>query len=227
MRATKSMIMAALAVGFFLFSIGTYQAKSGGSSSGFLQMTIVNSAGAGLTGDGQKIDNYGNSLYTDHDVSTGDPCVTAVVSKGSVVVQQNYLISTHPKEVWCNQGAGITPRYWNIVIDDTAACQFVFGTSPSPPVPCTFTGSDMEKTDYESFEPGDAFSSSSSQVIMQFTQNGRTDGYSVRTDGSATVTGSGDSRVVTYSGTAQLYHAGEPTGTGHFSFPFQVNLDEL
>jgi hypothetical protein len=220
MRATKPIVLAALVVGFFA-AIGTFQAKS---SPSYLQMTIVN-GNYGLTGDGQKTDNYGNSIYTDHSLPNGDQCVTAALNNGYIGVQQNYVLSIHPKQGWCNAQSGITPRYWNIVIDDTVVCQTVFGVSAS--APCTFNVSDMTSTDYEGVVPGDVFTSSSSQITMVFTLDGRTTGYGVRTDGTATITGTGNTRTVTYNSTGQLYRQGEPTGTGSFNFPFKLIFQEL
>jgi hypothetical protein len=221
MRATKPIVLAALVVGFFV-AIGTFQGKS--SSPSNLQMTIVN-GNYGLTGDGQKTDNYGNSIYTDHNLPNGDQCVTATLNNSYIVVQQNYVLSTHPKQGWCNAQSGVTPRYWNIVIDDMVVCQTVFGVSAS--APCTFNISDMTSTDYEGVVPGDVFTSSSSQITMVFTLDGRTTGYGVRTDGTATITGTGNTRTVTYNSTGQLYRQGEPTGTGSFNFPFQLIFKEL
>jgi hypothetical protein len=221
MTPTKPIVLAALVVGFFV-AIGTFQAKS---SPSYLQMTIVNGNGIyGLTGDGQKTDG-GNSIYTDHDLPNGDQCVTATLNNGYIVVQQNYVLSTHPKQGWCNAQSGVTPRSWNIVIDDTVVCKTVFGISAS--APCTFKLNDMTSTDYEGVVPGGIFTSSSSQITMVFTLDDRTTGYGVRTDGTAMVTGVGNTRTVTYNSTAQLYLRGEPTGTGSFNFPFQLIFKEL
>ena len=216
-----SIVFVVLVVGFFV-AIGTFQGKS--SSPSYLQMTIVN-GNAGLTGDSQKTDNYGNSIYTDHNLPNGDQCVTATLNAGYVVVQQNYVVSTRPRQGWCNGQNGVKPRYWNIVIDDTVACQTVFGSNAS--APCTFNVSDMTPTDYEGVVPGNVFTSGSSRISMVFTLDGRTTGYSVRTDGTATITGTGNTRTVTFSGLGQLYRSGEPTGTGTFNFPFQLILQEL
>jgi hypothetical protein len=223
MRATKPIVLAALVAGFFV-AIGTFQAKS---SPSYLQMTIVNGTNYGLTGDGQKTDNYGNSIYIDHDLTNGDPCVTAALNNGYIAVQQNYVLSIHPKQGWCNAQPGVThPRYWNIVINDKVVCQTVFGVSYSAPS-CTFNITDMTSTDYEGVVPGDIFTSTSSQINMVFTLDDRTTGYGVRTDGTATITGTGNSRTVTYTGTAQLNRQGQPTGTGSFNFPFQLIFEEL
>jgi len=221
MKATRLIVLAALLVGSFV-AIGTFQAKS--SSPSHLQLTIVNGS-YGLKGDGQKIDNYGNSIYTDHNLQSGDPCVTATLNNGYIVVQQNYVLSIHPKQGWCNAQSGVIPRYWNIVIDDLVVCQTVFGVSAS--APCTFTISDMTTTDYEGVVPGDIFTSSSSQITLVFTLDGRTTGYGVRTDGTATITGTVNTRTVTYNSTGQLYNRGVPTGTGSFNFPFQLIFEEL
>lgn len=223
MGATKPIVLAALAVGFFA-AIGTFQAKS---SPSYLRMTIVNPANyettGGLAGDGQKTDNYGNSTYTDHDLSNGDRCVTATLNDSYIAVQQNYFLSR--KGGWCNGQSGVTPRYWNIVIDDLVPCQTVFGMSAT--APCTVNISDLTSTDYEGLVPGDIFTSSPSQITMfHFDLNGTT-GYGVRTDGTPIITGTGNTRTVTYNGTSQLYHSGEPIGTGKFNFPFQLIFEEL
>jgi hypothetical protein len=195
---------------------------SSNSSAGDLSMTVVDFP-SGFTPD---VKDDGLGVYTDHDLARGDACVSATVnSNGFTQIEQNYLISTtHRNNVWCNQSLA-TPRYWNMRISDSTACGdlgFV-GSSASP---CT-VGPDVNTTDYERILPGNAFSSSSSPVEFQFTLNGT--GYSVRSDGNATITQGSNSCTLTYSGTnatAKLYQSGTAI-SGSFSFEFQLVLEKF
>lgn len=235
MKAKRPAILVTLVVGLLLFSIGTFQAKSGSSSATYLSMQVVDNP-TGFTPQVTS-DGVNGGVYKDYHLTGGDKCVSAPLNnKGGTVVQQNYLISmSHGQsgsDVWCNnaQPTGFKPRYWNITIEDQLACQTIFGSSFSASS-CTFpadAGASFTNADYE--EISIAVSSSSSQVVMQFTLGGRAYGYGVRTDSNATTTTvltNPLTRQATYNGTAQLYHAGEPTGTGSFPFVFQLVFEEF
>ena len=212
----KTKVLAVLTIGMFIFSMLPVQAKSGSSVS-YLSMTIDDSfANAAVTSDNR-------GTYTDHNLN-GDICVSASLSaNGFTQIQQNYLISTR-HAVWCNaaQGLNFSPRFWNIVIDDPTACEALLG--PSAPASCTVVP--VKTTDFERILPGNAFSSSSSQVTFQFTLNGT--GYSVRTDGNASIAPGAltNTRVVTYTSTAKLYQSGTAI-SGPFPFAFQLVLEKF
>lgn len=215
----KTKILAVLTAGMLMLSMAPVQAKSGSSVS-YLSMTINDSfTNANVTSDGR-------GAYTDHDLTTNpDTCVGASLSaNGFTQVQQNYLKSTRPN-VWCNaaQGSAFTARYWKMHISDDAACDAL---SPSIDTSDACTVGPMNNTDYERIFPGNAFSSSSSHVVFQFTQNGT--GYSVQTDGNATIAPGAlnNTRTVKYTGTAKLYHSGTAI-SGSFSFAFQLELEKF
>jgi hypothetical protein len=197
-----------------------FSVLSSNSSAGNLSMTIVDFP-SGFTPDVTH-DGVNGGVYTDHDLTGSDTCVSATVSSNDFTqIQQNYLISTtHRKNVWCNQSLA-RPRFWNIGISDSTACGHLGLASP-----CT-VGPDVSNTDYERILPGNAFCSSSPSVEFQFTLNGT--GYSVRTDGSATITQGSNSCTLTYSGnsaTAKFYQSGTAI-SGSFPFEFQLTLEKF
>jgi len=99
-----------------------------------------------------------------------------------------------------------------MVIEDSAAC-IDLGAGPAP---CTFI---VPTQADERILPGNVFSSTSTPVTFQFELNGS--GYSVQSDGSASVTGDTSTRTVTYGGTARLYHSGTAISES-FSLPFRL-----
>lgn len=201
--------------------ISFLQAKTNSSVS-YLSMTIVDSPDftPNVVSDGVE-----NGTYTDHDHLGGDLCVSATMSSnGFIQIQQNYLSSTHPKDIWCNaaQAKGFTPRYWNMIVDDGAACTALFGNGSAPCTVVPQISSDLERA-----IPGsNAFASSSSQITFQFTLSGR--GYSIQTDSSAAITPGAltNTRTVTYHGTAKLYQSATAV-SGSFPFEFQLVLAKL
>jgi hypothetical protein len=204
-----------------LISFLPIQAKTNSSVS-YLSMTIVDSPDftPNVISDGVE-----NGTYTDHDHLGGDVCVSATLSSnGFIQIQQNYLSSTHPKDVWCNaaQAKGFAPRYWNMIVDDGAACTALFGSGSAP---CTVVP--QITSDLERVIPGsNAFASSSSQITFQFTLSGR--GYSIQTDSPAAIAPGAlnNTRTITYHGTAKLYQSATAI-SGSFPFEFQLVLAKL
>jgi hypothetical protein len=243
MKPRVAAMLAALMMGILLFSIGTLPAKSGQSTTSYLTLEVVdNPAGftPQLTSDGVDVASLVSGVgtggvYEDHDIPgspTNDQCVVGSVAVGgtndNAGFQQNYDISIH--KGWCNQTIA-TPRYWNMTINDAGSCQNLFQAG-SPFAPCTVTvgteAGNVTATDYEGipFASGNGVFStipSPSPVKFQFTLGGGTRGYSVRTDGNATVTApTNNTRVVTYQGTAKLWSAGEMVDGVSFPFAFQL-----
>src|SRR5258707_4112387 len=198
---------------------------SSSSSAGDLSMTIVDSP-IGFTSPDVTSDGVNRGVYTDHNLTGGDSCVAASVSSnGFTQIEQNYLISTtHRQNVWCNQSLA-RPRYWNMRISDSVACGHL-GLVGSVTSPCT-VGPDVSNTDYERILPGNAFCSGSPSVIFQFTLNGT--GYSVRSDGNATIAqgwNSGRRPTSGHGAMAKLYQSGTAV-SGSFPFSFQLVLEKF
>jgi hypothetical protein len=195
---------------------------SSSSSAGDLSMTIVDSPTGFTSSPDLTSDGVNRGVYTDHNLTGGDTCVSATLSSnGFTQIEQNYVTSiTHRQHVWCNQSLA-TPRYWNMRISDSVACGHLGLTSP-----CTI-GPDVINADYERIFPGNAFCSGLPSVEFQFTLNGT--GYSVRSDGNATITQGANSCTLTYSGTgamAKLYQSGTAV-SGSFPFSFQLVLEKF
>jgi hypothetical protein len=206
----KSLVAAMLCVGVATTLLG----RGKGSSTSPLQMTIVDDSSYAVASDG-----FG--LYTDHTVNgtLEDTCVSATTgSNGFTQISLNYLIQTGRKtSVWCNpytskNDQGFESRTWSMVIADSTACTDL-GAGAEP---CTFI---VPTQADERILPGSVFSSTSTPVTFQFELNGS--GYSVQSDGSASVTGDTSTRTLTYSGTAKLYHSGTAISES-FSLPFQL-----
>lgn len=206
----KSLVAAMLCVG-----VATAVLSQGkGSSTSPLQMTIVDGSSYAVASD-----SFG--MYTDHTANGNleDTCVSATTSSnGFTQISLNYLIQTGRKtSVWCNSltsqsDPSFAPRTWSMTIADSTACTDL-GAGQAP---CTFI---VPTQADERILPGNVFSSTSTPVTFQFELNGS--GYSVQSDGSATVTGDTSTRTVTYNGTARLYHSGTAISQS-FSLPFQL-----
>lgn len=183
-------------------------------------------------------DNYANTLvhtdtlgtYYDHTLSSANPCVTAYAySTGLFFIYMNYNPAFGPPGD-CESAVGVEGTNE----DRTYSLTFPASSGICGPLGLTVSGTEctLALADNKARIRADSLfakNASSTTAGFLFYVNGTS--YTLHTDSSATITGSGTSRTATYNGTVSLMTV--PTAGGKaqqvgssFVCPFQFTVTD-
>jgi hypothetical protein len=202
-----------------------------------LALTIVGSTGRPAAGrpetfvakmtidpdfPGARVLPVGSSIYADYRLSGGDQCVEGnLYPLGTVIVLLNRKFSDL---LFCNDHGTNSAREYKLVIDSGPACIALGYSAPCAVVPPAINSTPQARAEA-------AFKNKPTRTPVKFLftmSNGVA--YTVTTDVDAPITGTANTRIVTYNGMATLAEWQGRAGyvnIDSFLLPFQIQFDSV